>query len=305
MYRRPTHEKSLFFTKYTKAYRAWCAFAKVLNLHVHASCPSSKMGNSCRKNVDEQVRQPNKLSPEDIQSEIRDLEELQILNKRLRQQKEALERELARWREEKVAQIKQIEDEIKDIKKEIDRISEPASSPRTPLRALSSSNDEKLLQLQEKQAILQAEIEKLTLEREKLEIIENRAAVDAKVLLQIVNDNEEVGSNSGSSDVTTASQIQDRKMAKMSEYYRPIGKMRNCGDVIKQARIDCAELSSQTTRNTKALAHSFKNGDLTWYQEKPIRGVLCSTMQCGEEPHDRWNCNLCALLDVTDAPLLL
>eukprot|EP01054_Gregarina_sp_Poly1_P006857 Gregarina_sp_Poly_1__6856@NODE_3712_length_915_cov_6_331368_g2377_i0_p1_GENE_NODE_3712_length_915_cov_6_331368_g2377_i0NODE_3712_length_915_cov_6_331368_g2377_i0_p1_ORF_typecomplete_len284_score54_56HOOK/PF05622_12/0_0006DUF885/PF05960_11/0_0011DUF4164/PF13747_6/0_012DUF4164/PF13747_6/7_8e03RPN6_N/PF18055_1/1_1e03RPN6_N/PF18055_1/5_6e02RPN6_N/PF18055_1/0_014AAA_13/PF13166_6/0_038CCDC158/PF15921_5/0_054DUF1016_N/PF17761_1/1_8e03DUF1016_N/PF17761_1/0_11AIP3/PF03915_13/0_15NBD94/PF16830_5/0_59NBD94 len=283
------------------------------------------MGNACRKNVKDQVKQPpvaepsppkaptpRAPEPEEDEDELRRLREL---NERLRKQKEDLEAELARWREAQKQKMEQMKEEIQEVQHQTekllggptqDEIDDMKAKAAYELKAeMTAAEKEELALLQQRAEFLENELRRMEEERVRLSAVKTDALREAENLEQLLKRLGEKTATTESSEETTESQARERTLQRVADYYRQFKKPENCQELISQSRIDCAELSSQTIRNIRALMHSMKDGDDSWYRERPIRGALCSMMQCGEDPHDRWNCNLCSLLDVTDAPLLL
>lgn len=275
------------------------------------------MGNACKKNVPEQVKEsaPPK-APEPVDDrEDEELRRLQELNERLRKQKADLEAELARWREAQRAKMAQIQQEMLEVEEETEKLLggvDDVTKANLRERAMNellvecADGDQKDLQLlRDRSEFLHKEMKRMEKEKRRLDSVKGESLGEGGTLDELIQKMTEGRDIDVDSEGDNEAAEQERRLSMIADYYRTYKRPQNCGDMMGQTRVDCAECSSQTVRNIKALFHDIRTGDNSWYKERPIRGVLCSSLQCGENPHDRWNCDLCALLDVTDAPLLI
>lgn len=152
---------------------------------------------------------------------------------------------------------------------------------------------------------LEKEIERLRREKERITQSSTDVGSEAKCLEELVARMEGEDDGSSSSSETNSLIENEKLLHDMEEFYGPVLDSHGLKESIHQIRIDSANCSSQLVCNLEAFIHHMRTGDTSRYRQKPIRGLLCEKMQCGEPAHDRWNCELCAVMDVTDAPLLV
>lgn len=285
------------------------------------------MGNACRKNVDQQVEPPKpqegKSKPEMPKSDLDDeeLRKLREQNEKFKRQRDELEDELNRWRREHERKIAEVEKEMaslqEEAKKAVAAVADENDIKRRALAAIEPDckdlQAKELERLQERFAFLSSELERLNSDKDRMEEVTKEASDEVTsldALIARLNGGGRGAPGGAPGEDDEADDIddpaaQEKRLSQIASYYRPVAKPVDAADCWYQTRIDCAELSTQTVRNFKALWHDIQTGDRSWYLQRPVRGVICRSMQCGDIPHDRWKCELCSLIDVSDAPLLV
>lgn len=274
------------------------------------------MGNACKKPED-QV-QPNK--PKEVPKPPAAPDELDALNKRneeLRRRKAELEAELARWREEKEKRLQMIKQELLNIQQQggvsVADPTDPGSvSGYTPKYGdgVSPEAQAELQKLRGRQELLETELKKLQTERLRMNALQLSTEAELEKMesiLKTLGEGEQSQSMGTGSEETFESEAveKEKQMQRIAAFYRPFKRPGNFQDALDESRVDAAECSTQFVRNMKAMFHDLRTGDSSWYVQKPLRGVLCDIFQCGDIPHDRWNCDLCDILDTNDCAVFL
>ena len=133
--------------------------------------------------------------------------------------------------------------------------------------------------------------------------------LESEILCEVIKIEDEISNLKKNNEAVEPNGISKKeeelhRLAHVIAQYRPISKPQNLSELFKQLKIDCAEGTSQTIHNIKALIHHIKTGDKSNYVSKPMRGLVYQALKMGDIPHDKWSCELCLALDPSDTPLL-
>ncbi|EZG67378.1 hypothetical protein GNI_069100 [Gregarina niphandrodes] len=270
------------------------------------------MGNACAKNAPEQVKEPAAANPPP-ELDTDDLDELERMNERLRQQKRELEEELARWRQAQQEKMDALDRDLEEVQKESAQILSAGATSgevrelanKQLVEEMTAQELEEKNMLENRRDFLKQQVEEMKAENVRLEDLATQTETAAHELEDVLQqlDSPEAVLQEESPEGVDAARL--RRLGMLAEYYRPVKQPGSVAQCWEQTRVDCAECSSQTVRNLKALAHHWMTGDDSWYVSRPIRGVICNSLKMGNVPHDPWTCDLCDYLDISDIPIFV